>query len=448
LKDSTQIQGDKNVIIQNVTDSTITISYNGEMREIRNELVGLKQLLKQSHIGTFNVSDITYDINDITDDNFEYVVGKKAFNEVLTKQLVLALKSYSPAAAKFLEKANISSSNWEIQSRISDIAKDIISYSFVGILGIQLRKLMAIGKEELSPNKIRKYIENCLLTSKRSLQLLTFTLLSQFWNYAKGNKVILSDRESVVLQNFFDDGFEMDIPTGLELLTTLINLFQDNNLDFIVSELSGIYPHIAEHSDFQKACSHLHTINGKFDRDRVSLVDCYEVENHLTTVLVTFSFLANYKMVSIKNIGYDEMRNNPPHFLHHYTTLGLDNKFNFNAEKVNYVKNAVSSDAILLFKGDYDQGVNLFPFVIDINALAFEEGSKICFYCCRDITDGSLNFRFLEDNSLENIVFRNILRPETEINELMMDKEKRKYLKLDAVIQQFQEAERVILNHF
>jgi hypothetical protein len=37
--------------------------------------------------------------------------------------------------------------DWESVARVSDKAKDILAYSFVGVLGIHLRKLFAIGKE-------------------------------------------------------------------------------------------------------------------------------------------------------------------------------------------------------------------------------------------------------------------------------------------------------------
>lgn len=63
--------------------------------------------------------------------------------------------------------------------------------------------------------------------------------------------------------------------------------------------------------------------------------------------------------------------------------------------------------------------------------------------------DGSLNYRFLEDNSVQNIVFKETLKSDVKIedlNELMMDKAKRKQLKLDVVFLQFQEARKTLLS--
>ncbi|HZH95028.1 MAG TPA: hypothetical protein VEY06_04045, partial [Flavisolibacter sp.] len=85
------------------------------------------------------------------------------FNESLTRRLIEALQPYSPRAKKFLENASRMAPAWETQARFSDPAKEIIAFSFVGVLGTQLRKVMAIGKEEISVNKVNKYLRNCQL---------------------------------------------------------------------------------------------------------------------------------------------------------------------------------------------------------------------------------------------------------------------------------------------
>jgi hypothetical protein len=105
------------------------------------------------------------------------------FNEILTRMMIEAIQVYSPGVKKFLDNATRIASDWETQGLFSDKAKDIIEFSFVGILGIQLRKSMAIRKEEFSENKQRKYLENCQLTTKRALQLVGFALISKLWYY-------------------------------------------------------------------------------------------------------------------------------------------------------------------------------------------------------------------------------------------------------------------------
>jgi hypothetical protein len=107
----------------------------------------------------------------------------------------------------------------------------------------------------------------------------------------------------------------------------------------------------------------------------------------------------------------------------------------------------VATDAILLYRNKYqDQSINLFPFIIDFNALTFEAGAKIYFYKCKDLSDGSLNYTFLEDKAVvENILYKDVLKDNASINQLMMDPDKRKVRKLDVVFEQFQDARQTIL---
>ena len=162
-------------------------------------------------------------------------------------------------------------------------------------------------------------------------------------------------------------------------------------------------------------------------------------------MLTAVSFLASYKMVSIKSIGYEEARNSAPKYLHNYVSLGFDSKININTERLNYIDTPVYTDSILLFKGNYLNSVNLFPFIIDMNTLTLEGGVKICFYSSIDMDEKSISFRFLEDNSIENISFSETMRPGSLINEILEDKEKHKKLKLDSVFIQFAEAKKAIL---
>ncbi len=370
---------------------------------------------------------------------------KNTFNEKLTKRLTEAIQVYSLRAKKFLENAGRMASDWETQTRFSDPAKEIIAFSFVGVLGIQLRKLMAIGKEEISENKIRKYLENCQLTSKRALQILCFALISKLWDYKKDNNYTLSPGQTTTVINFFDDEFELDINGFINLLKTLIDVFTGNNLEFPIAELNEFKAILDAQSQFVIACTQMQAIDKLLDKSSFTIADCTDAENNLTTVLEALKFLANYKMVSIKSIGYLEMRNSKPHYLYNYTALGIDIKSNnINQERISYAEAPINTDAVLLYKGSYQQNLNLFPFIIDINALAFEGGAKICFYACHDNTDDSLNYNFLEDNSIVNIADTETLKSGTDINELLMDPKKRKDMKFDAVFTLFQEAKKAV----
>jgi hypothetical protein len=369
---------------------------------------------------------------------------RNSFNEILTRRLMEGIRIYSPRAEKFLENASRMATDWETQSRFSDPAKEIIAFSFVGVLGIQLRKLMAIGKEESSVNKFKKYLENCQLTAKRILQLLCFSLISKLWDDRKDKNYVLTPDQTIICKNFFEDEFELDINGLVSLLKTLIAIFIDNKLDFPITELNEFSTNLHAESDFLKACSGLQAVNILQDNSSFTESDCTEAEIQLTTVLENLKFLVNYKMVSIKSIGYFEMRNTKPHYLYNYTVLGIDNKSNVNQERVNYAETPINTDAVLLYKGSYQQNLNLFPFVIDVNALAFEGGAKICFYASHNNTDESLNYIFLEDNSVVNIANTGTVKPGIDFNELLLDPKKFRDMRFDHVFNLFNEAKRAV----
>ena len=367
---------------------------------------------------------------------------KNNFNEKLTRRLIEAIQVYSPRAKKFLDNASRIAADWETQERFSDPAKEIIAFSFVGVLGIQLRKLIAIGKEEFSADKPSKYIANCQLTCKRALQLLCFALLSKLWDYKKDTDFTLTSIQATVCGNFFDDEFEPDINGFIDLLKNLVAIYSENDLALPIAEITEFKSSLNSDTGFITACSQLQAL----DVTNVSFTynDCIHAEENLATILEALKFLANYKMISVKSIGYFEMRNSLPHYLCCYTALGIDIKANINQDKINYTEVPVNTDAVLLYKGNYQQNLNLFPFVIDVNALALEGGAKICFYTSHNNADDSLNYIFLEDNSPVNIVNTKTLKSGLDINELLMDPAKKKDMRFDTVFTLFREARKAI----
>lgn len=391
-----------------------------------------------------NIDNLKYQFRNQLD-IFLSTIIETTFNEILTRRLIEAIQVYSPRAKRFLENATvIATTNWETQPRFSDPAKEIIAFSYVGILGIQLRKLMAIGKEDLSENKQRKYLSNCQLTAKRALQLLCFALISKLWDYKKDKHYTLSPAQTITVTNFFDDEFELDINGYINLLNTLIAAYTDNNLDFPIPELNDFKLSLQTGSDFLVACAKLQSVGRLLEKSSYTASDCTDAEIQLTTVLAALKFLTNYKMVSIKSIGYYETRNSKPHYLYNYTALGIDSKSNINQERINYAESPINTDAVLLYKGSYQENLNLFPFIIDVNALAFEGGAKICFYASHNYTDNSLNYNFLEDDSIVNIINTETLKPGIDINELLLDPKKRKEMRFDSVFTLFKEAKKTI----
>ena len=364
------------------------------------------------------------------------------FNELLSRRVLTAIRIYNEEAKRILDSVARTVLDKDTQLAFNARAQQNITSSFVGILGIQLRKLMAIGKEEMSAKKMSEYLKNCHLTAKRALQLLSFTLISKLWDNRKDKNYTLSPEQTTICVNFFEDGFDMDIHYLVNLLQTLVAIFEDNQLDFPITELTQFVPNLQPGTGFLSACARLQEIKGLLDQPDLTETDCLNAEEQLSIFLECLNFMVNYRMVSIKNIGYFEMRNTKPHYLYNFTSLGIDNKSNTNQDKINYAETPTNTDAIMLFKGGNKQNLNLFPFIIDANALAFEGGAKICFYSYND--NGSLSYSFLEDSSIVSITNNQTLKQGGNINDLLRDPQKFKAMRFDDVCNLFEEAKRVI----
>jgi hypothetical protein len=448
MENQTHIQGNQNIVIQGVTGSTITVSVNGEIREIQNQLSELKALLAALNAQKVQYAEKIYNIERIDEANFGFVTGKKAFNEHLTRRVIEAVAPHCAAAQRFLERvANIP--DWETQLRISDKAKEIIAYSLVGVIGIQWSKLVAIGKEDFSEAKQRKYIEKSLHIARHTLDLFCFALLSRLWDTQKQRPSLVLDaalRQRIEVR--LAGGFEPTLPEQFELLKALCLAFADprNGLKLPIPELANMANQWQENSALQGICQALHTLNEKLDRSQYDLLDCFEAESQLGALLCLFPFLVSYQMASIKYIGYRQLRNDQPAYLHRFAALGIDSKAQQDAEKIRYTSDTVHTDAVLLYRGDnYQDNVVLSPFVIDFNALTGEAGAKICFFRNQPIDGEGLEYLFLENHSIERVESQGVLRPGTDISEILLHRETTSAYNLDCVAAQFRDAQQCLL---
>lgn len=73
---TSHIQGDQNIVIQSVTDSTLTININGELMEVKNDLAEIKKLMQSLQIQHIHSADKIYNIENINEANFGAITNK------------------------------------------------------------------------------------------------------------------------------------------------------------------------------------------------------------------------------------------------------------------------------------------------------------------------------------------------------------------------------------
>jgi len=378
------------------------------------------------------------------------ITGRKTFNEYLIKNLILAIHANANPPNNEVEDLLLTAKNvpnWEMNADSVGDAKEILAKSFVGILGMQLSKLWAIGTDAPSETKQSNYIDNCAITCRTALELICFALISTYWNYCreKKQKAAYTTQQTEILNVFFGTRYGMDINQYAELLYALIEIFDKNNLSYPIVELEELKAQLIPGSDFRLACVRLQKIADKIPYNTFTAPDCYDAEVQLAIILSHLYFLASYKMVTIKSIGYDAMLYNKPRYLHHYSIVRPGDK-NTNSGFVNYVDWPFWTDTILLYKKGYNQdGINLFPFIIDFNAIIAEEEPKICVFSFKDNSD-SLKYRFMKDSGTKKLEYKGVLKNEVDLNMVMKEPNKRSELKLDIVIMKYYEARKDILS--
>ncbi|MDO7173838.1 hypothetical protein [Mariniflexile sp. AS56] len=373
---------------------------------------------------------------------------ENTFNDLLTKKLIQAIKPYDRKANDFLETYG----DWETNIDLKPTVKRIIIAGYVGVVGIQLRKLMSIGEEDFLDNKMKRYLENCQLTAVRAFQLICYALISTLWDNQLNNKVKLSNEQSTVLIKFFKNATDESINGFSNLLRALIETFLDNKLELPIAQLMELLPKLQSGSDLLKSCDYLTSITELLHGASYTAKDCTDAEKNLAILLENLNFLAEYKMISIKDIDYNFQRNDAVGlYLHHYTLLEGDTQANNNnSGKIRKDTTPVSSYAVLLFKENYQQNINMVPFIIDYNGLADSGGSKICFYSfCNTFDDMNLNYNFIEDNSKVTIKKSGNLKPDDNdvraINGWLSNKENRKDMNFDNMFDLFYKAKKALV---
>lgn len=438
-----EIEKSTGTTIEFADAKNLVIKINGKEHNTANSFEEFKALLTSNGVELFSFNNKVYKTKEINECILGLLTGAISYNQHLTKTLIEATVNDCLASRRFCEKVeNIKL--WEAEPRISDKAKEIIAYSFVGIIGKELGKLMAIGKEEFSAVKQQKYVEKCISIIKRTLDLINFAMLSILWDYSQDQEVALNENERKILTQKFDSPFEPDILEQFELLNSLNSIYNNpkNNFALPIPELERIFNTADNKNGLKKVCEAVHSLKNK----KYDVADCWKIEKSTGEFFQYFSFLTSYQMASVKKIGYRQIKNYKPVFVHRYIALGIDNKANVDAEKVDYEDDATYSDSVLLFKGDdFKQNINLFPFILDYNAISMEQGSKICFYRSLPIEKDTLEYLFIDDNSVIQFEKKGLLNGDKSINELMLNAENTKNLNIECTVDRFLEARRSIL---
>ncbi|MCW3123042.1 MAG: caspase family protein [Flavipsychrobacter sp.] len=413
--------------------------------EYRQQFNWIMTITGNNNVGVQAVNS-TVSVNTGTINNYYTTVQPDAtrpYNLIITQALVKAIAPYYPDAQSFLED-NAENEEWYANEDLRAQGTKHIVNGYVGDIGILLGRLMGIGETE-SPAQKKEYIKMCIIIAQSTLKLLCFSLIADLYKQRNEKEFALSSEQRGQLETFFTHKNEtgMSIEKYRSLFESMHRVYKDQELVFPITELDSFSECLAPENTFSIACVKLNEIATMNDTLRNTLDTCNTAEISIAYLLAPLGFLAAYKMASVKSINYENLLNESNRYLHSYTSLSGRNL-------LNYVKEPVNADAVLLYKDNYvagfHNGVNLFPFAIDNSELNSDQEDldrnnnavMICYYNAaredkpspdEDATR-AMKFFFPKDSSVRTIYYSNIITT-GKINTLVNTPSSRKKLKVD-----------------
>lgn len=342
VDNSVNVQGNNNIIIQGVSDDQIKLVVNGRTQEIEKKLDVLQALMEQMAVRSIQSANNVYDIGSITNANFGFLVAQAGHNKSLPAELAQNLvgdgNTWTQSLRQELVKQGISVGNQPMN----------IFQNYGWLVQIFLQKMgTAIGQE-----KTLRRLSFMAEAYQASLRYLCYIQLAQVMQMENKPKLgIVSDFIQMQEKKYLDFDY-----TSLLLITTdaigqngfmkEINKFV-NELTDTESALYGTALYLQNQR--QNLMNNTIAENDKLP----SLLDEYLTA--LAFWLRKISFLAKYRLVSIKDINLNYRLGTAKNFVHLYGELhgiyteGDSSDEDYNAKSIE--GSFTYNKSVLLFKG-------------------------------------------------------------------------------------------------
>ncbi len=438
------MENNENVLIKEVNNDTMTVVINGEEQTINYQLPDLQKLMEHQNVTNITYENKVYNIGHINEANFGMITSNKVFNCILTKELILLLKEHKKAESFLNSLCAEDKDDWEVKRQPLKEAQGILEESFVWVIGWQLRRLFSIGndKDKKMETKISEYINHCFSTYRIALQLINYLFISKLWDEKNRNRNIDTDKAS--LKNFFCCNRPLKLAELRRLLQALLEIYRDNELEYPVEKeyLGDISEYIEPGSKFNTACSELEKLeNMDMGNETYGLGHCHTAEMSLTAILSGFKFFTCYQLVTLKRIEYESARNSAARYIKDLNILEKKEAQNL----LRYLKyDNTPTQTYSVFFRNKNKSINLFPFLLDYNALTNENDSQIFLYECME-NESELSYFSLQSESEEIINYSATSTESMEVRSEEQKNEVQRNIRLDLVVKQFEEAMNTIL---
>jgi hypothetical protein len=286
-------------------------------------------------------------------------------NESLIRQVFQEMTKYKPSLAKYLILDE--EEGEEVDYRILG---DQIIRNFPWPIGVELRRLFSASVRELD----RLRLDQIFKTIERTMQFISFVMLSQLWQDVLKKKVIIPD---TISKEFESKITVLAMGNYTWLIRAIGNLYQDKNLDWFMPEINENFD-----KKFYNALDFWVPERNEIGHYQINLTQediekrCVEYEEKLTFILLKMSFLAKYSLVSVREIEVKKPKNRTAKF-HHVIDLLNSSDSDFAAKEIEEDKYSESSSVLLMRSvKSIDEYLNLSPLIIDTHSEVLDTKEK------------------------------------------------------------------------
>jgi hypothetical protein len=286
-------------------------------------------------------------------------------NEELIRQVFQEMTKYRPVLGKYLIVDE--NEDEEVDYRVLG---DQIIKNFPWPIGVELRRLFSASMRELD----RLRLDQIFKTIERTMQFVSFVMLSQLWQDVIRKKIITP--ESIAME-FENRVTVLTMGNFTWLIRAIGNLYQDNNLEWFMPEINKNFD-----KKFFAALDFWVPERNEIGHYQINLTQeeiekrCVEYEEKLTFILLKIAFFAKYSLVSVREIKVLKPKNRNAKF-HHLVDLLNSSDSDFTGKEIDEEKYS-ESHSILLMKSvkSIEEYLNLSPLIIDTHSEVLDNKEK------------------------------------------------------------------------
>lgn len=250
------------------------------------------------------------------------------------------------------------------------ILADLIIKNFPWPVGVELRRLFSGSMRQLD----RMRLDQIFKTIERSMQFLSFVMLSQVTKSKEEGKLFIPDAFARDFRNRF---LVLSLGNFSWIIRAIGNMFESQKVEWFMPEMSQSFD-----QKFYGALDFWVPERNEIGHYQINLTHeeierrCVEYEEKLTFILERLAFLAKYRLVSVKEIKVIKSKMSNATFNHVFDLLNSSDS-DFKANEFNETS-YTDSHSVLLLKSikSIDNYLNLSPLVIDTSTEILDSKEK------------------------------------------------------------------------